>query len=64
MLDIYEGIDYGLFAKTESVALVSGFEMPVFIYTRGELLTDVGLDEEWDYNNFVEKHQDQYCANV
>ena len=64
MLDDYEGVVWGLFEKTESIALVGGFETPVIIYTKGELLKNVGLDEEWDYENFVLKNQDQYCANV
>ena len=64
MLDIYEGIAYGLFSKESSVALVGGFETPVFIYTKGELLTDVGLAEDWDYENFVLNHEEKYCANV
>ncbi len=56
MLDDYEGVVWGLFEKTESIALVGGFETPVIIYTKGELLKSVGLDEEWDYENFVLKN--------
>ena len=53
MLDDYEGIAYGLFAKTEAIAQVECTEIQVTIYTKGQLLKDVGLDEEWDYENFV-----------
>lgn len=41
MLDIYEGVEQDLFAKTEAVAEVDELKLSVFVYTKGSLLTDV-----------------------
>ena len=43
MLDIYEGVEWNLFAKTQAIAYVGEDCEPVsvFVYTKGSLLTDV-----------------------
>ena len=53
-----------MFAKTEAVAEVGDERVPVFVYTKGPLLTDVLEDQDWSYENLVDKHLAEYCANV
>ena len=66
MLDIYEGVEWNLFAKTQAIAYVGEDCEPVsvFVYTKGSQLTDVLEELEWNYENFVAQHQAIYCANV
>ncbi len=64
MLDIYEGVEQDLFAKTSAIAEVGDEKVEVFVYTRGSQLTEVIEDQEWSYEDFVANHQDNYCANV